>query len=97
MVNLELDDDLIEAVTKLSGLKTKQEAVTQALQEYIQRHKRASILQLFGTIDYDAGDDHRPERAPHSLTPAERQAWHDDQKIIAEAAVLPESPWEKQA
>ncbi len=93
MANLELDDDLIEAVTKLSGLKTKREAVTHALQEYIQRHKRASVLQLFGTIDYDADYDYRRERALPNLTPAERQAWRDDQNTIAEAAVLPESLW----
>lgn len=36
-------------------------------------------------------------QAQYSLASAEKRAWHDDQKIIAEAAVLPESLWKKQA
>lgn len=61
--NLALDDALIEAVVKLGGFKTKKAAVTQALQEYIQRHQQAQILQLFGTIDYDENYDHRQGRS----------------------------------
>lgn len=61
--NLALDDKLIEEVVKLGGFKSKKAAVTQALQEYIQRHKQAEILQLFGTIDYDADYDHRRGRS----------------------------------
>ena len=61
--NLALDDNLIEEVVKLGGFKSKKAAVTQALQEYIQRHKQAEILQLFGTIDYDADYDHRRGRS----------------------------------
>jgi Arc/MetJ family transcription regulator len=61
--NLALDDNLIEEVVKLGGFKSKRAAVTQALQEYIQRHKQAEILQLFGTIDYEADYDHRHGRS----------------------------------
>ncbi len=61
--NLALDDNLIKEVVKLGGFKSKKAAVTQALQEYIQHHKQAEILQLFGTIDYDTDYDHRHGRS----------------------------------
>lgn len=61
--NLALDDSLIDTAVKLGGFKTKKAAVTQALQEYIQRHQQAQILTLFGTIDYDEDYDHRQGRS----------------------------------
>lgn len=61
--NLELDDNLIAEVVKLGNFKSKKAAVTQALQEYIQRHKQAQILQLFGTIDYDEDYDYKQGRS----------------------------------
>lgn len=61
--NLALDDNLIAEVVKLGNFKSKKAAVTQALQEYIQRHKQAQILQLFGTIDYDEDYDYKQRRS----------------------------------
>ncbi|MDX9988436.1 type II toxin-antitoxin system VapB family antitoxin [Thiothrix unzii] len=61
--NLALDDTLIAEVVKLGNFKSKKAAVTQALQEYIQRHKQAQILQLFGTIDYDEDYDYKQGRS----------------------------------
>jgi Arc/MetJ family transcription regulator len=61
--NLALDDNLIAEVVKLGNFKSKKAAVTQALQEYIQRHKQAQILQLFGTIDYDEDYDYKQGRS----------------------------------
>ena len=37
--NLAVDDKLIEEARQIGNLKTKKEAVTIALTEYIQRHK----------------------------------------------------------
>jgi len=51
--NLALDDRLIKEAQKLGRHRTKKEAVTTALSEYIQRRKQRRILSLFGTIDYD--------------------------------------------
>jgi Arc/MetJ family transcription regulator len=51
--NLALDDRLIEEAKKLGHHRTKKEAVTAALDEYISRRKQLEILSLFGTIDYD--------------------------------------------
>jgi hypothetical protein len=60
--NLALDDRLIEEAQKLGRHRTKKEAVTAALDEYIRRHKQQSILSLFGSIDYDKSYDYKRER-----------------------------------
>jgi hypothetical protein len=51
--NLAIDDKLIEAARKIGHHKTKKEAVTTALSEYIAHRKRLEILDLFGTVDFD--------------------------------------------
>lgn len=60
--NLALDDSLIEEARSIGGHKTKKEAVTIALQEYIARRKQLGILELFGTVDYDPDHDYKAER-----------------------------------
>jgi hypothetical protein len=60
--NLALDDKLIEAARKIGGHKTKKEAVTAALDEYIKRRKQLQIIDLFGTIDFDPTYDYKAER-----------------------------------
>lgn len=60
--NLALDDRLIEQARKLGRRRTKKEAVTAALDEYIQRRKQIEVLSLFGTIDYDPAYDYKHER-----------------------------------
>ena len=60
--NLALDDRLIEEARAIGGHKTKKEAVTAALAEYVQRRKHMGIIKLFGTIDYDPGYDYKAER-----------------------------------
>jgi hypothetical protein len=51
--NLALDDKLIDEARQIGHHKTKKEAVTAALDEYIRRRKQLEILDLFGTIDFD--------------------------------------------
>jgi Arc/MetJ family transcription regulator len=60
--NLALDDSLIEEARKVGGHKTKKEAVTAALQEYVQRRRQMEIFKLAGTIDYDPKCDYKAER-----------------------------------
>ena len=60
--NLGIDDAVIEQVLTLSGERTKKAAVTVALNEYIQRHKQAKILECFGTIDFDPDWDYKAIR-----------------------------------
>ncbi len=51
--NLAIDDRLILEAQKMGKKKTKKEAVTAALIEYIQKRKQSEIIELFGTIPYD--------------------------------------------
>jgi hypothetical protein len=60
--NLALDDKLIDEARRIGKHKTKKEAVTVALKEYVQRRKQLKILDLFGTIDYDPNYDYKAER-----------------------------------
>jgi Arc/MetJ family transcription regulator len=60
--NLALDDRLIEAARRAGGHKTKKDAVTAALAEYVQRRQQLRILEAFGTIDFDPKYDYKAER-----------------------------------
>ncbi|MGA3053125.1 MAG: type II toxin-antitoxin system VapB family antitoxin [Candidatus Korobacteraceae bacterium] len=60
--NLALDDGLIEEARTVGGHKTKKEAVTAALAEYVQRRKQMGIFKLAGTIDYDPAYDYKAQR-----------------------------------
>ena len=61
--NLELDDKLIHQAVKLGGHRTKKEAVTHALTDYVGRLKQAQVLTLFGQIDFDPDYDYKKQRA----------------------------------
>jgi Arc/MetJ family transcription regulator len=60
--NLALDDDLIREAQEIGGHKTKREAVTVALEEYVRRRKQLRILELEGTVEYDADYDYKEVR-----------------------------------
>lgn len=60
--NLAIDDGLIEEAKNLGKHRTKKGAVTEALQEYIQRRKQSEILKIFNTIDYDQDYDYKKQR-----------------------------------
>jgi Arc/MetJ family transcription regulator len=60
--NLALDDNLIEEARRAGHHKTKKDAVTAALAEYVQRRKQLRILKSFGTVDFDPKYDYKAER-----------------------------------
>jgi hypothetical protein len=60
--NLAIDDSLIEEARQIGNHKTKKEAVTAALDEYIRWRKQQKILDLFGTIDFDPDYDYKKMR-----------------------------------
>jgi Arc/MetJ family transcription regulator len=60
--NLALDDRLIEAAQRAGKHKTKKEAVTAALAEYVKRRRQLRILDAFGTFDFDPAYDYKAER-----------------------------------
>ncbi len=61
--NLQVDDRLIVRAVKLGRHKTKKEAVTQALVEYINHLQQQKILSMFGIVDYDPKYDYKKQRA----------------------------------
>jgi Arc/MetJ family transcription regulator len=60
--NLGVDNLLLEEAQKIGGHRTKKAAVTETLQEYIQRRKQMKITELFNTIDYDPKFNHKKLR-----------------------------------
>ncbi len=61
--NLAIDDGLVEEAKNIGKHRTKKEAVTKALQEYIQRRKQMEIINIFGKIDFDPEYDYKKQRA----------------------------------
>jgi len=49
--NLALDDSLILEAVRVGRHKTKKEAVTTALKEYILHRKQLQVINLFGEVD----------------------------------------------
>jgi Arc/MetJ family transcription regulator len=60
--NLAIDDKLLEEAVRAGGHRTKKAAVTEALQEYIQRRQQARLTELFGTIEFDPKYDSKEQR-----------------------------------
>jgi Arc/MetJ family transcription regulator len=60
--NLALDDRLIEEARRTGRHRTKKEAVTAALQEYVRRRRQLRMLKLFGAIAYDPAYDYKAAR-----------------------------------
>lgn len=60
--NLDLDPALVDEAVAVGGCRTKKDAVTEALKEYIARRRQVRIAELFGTIDYDARYDYKQQR-----------------------------------
>lgn len=60
--NLAIDDSLIDEARRVGNHATKKQAVTVALQEYVARHKQLTVIELFGTIDFDPSYDSRQSR-----------------------------------
>ena len=61
--NLAIDPALLRRALEVGGEKTKEAAVTRALQEYIARREQRRLLDLFGTIEWDEDFDHKRERS----------------------------------
>lgn len=50
--NLALDDSLIDEAVKVGHHCSKEEAVTAALQEYVESRRRLGILEWMGKVEY---------------------------------------------
>jgi Arc/MetJ family transcription regulator len=60
--NLALDDRLIEEAQAAGGHKTKKEAVTAALKEYVARREQLGVLKLVGKIEFDPAYGYKEAR-----------------------------------
>ena len=60
--NLALDDKLIEQARRIGKHPTKKAAVTAALEEYVRYRKQLRVLELAGTIEFDASYDYKAQR-----------------------------------
>lgn len=60
--NIELDEELLSKAMSLGGMRTKKEAVNQALLEYVQKREQLKILDFFGTVDMDPDFDYKKQR-----------------------------------
>ena len=60
--NLDIDDRLLSEAQRIGGHQTKKATVTEALQEYICHRQQARIVQLFGTVEFDAKYDYKKQR-----------------------------------
>ena len=60
--NLAIDPDLLNHALEVSGARSKKEAVTIALEEFIAARERAKIVDLFGTMEWDESFDYKEAR-----------------------------------
>jgi hypothetical protein len=60
--NPAIDPELIERAFEVSGERTKEAAVTRALNEFIARRQQKRLLDLMGKLEWDEGYDYKKER-----------------------------------
>lgn len=60
--NLAIDPELLEHALAVSGARTKKEAVTIALREFIARREQAKIVDSFGTLDWEESYEYKADR-----------------------------------
>ena len=60
--NLEIAPSLLEAAVEAGNHRSKRAAVEAALVEYVNRHRQADVIQLFGQVDYDSDYDYKKAR-----------------------------------
>ncbi len=55
--NIEIDDEVMSEAQRLTGVKTKREAVDLALRELVARPRRLGILELRGRVHWEGDLD----------------------------------------
>jgi Arc/MetJ family transcription regulator len=63
--NLDINSKLIEEARRIGNHKSKKDAVTEALKEYVRSKKQMRIFELAGKIDFDPTYDYKKERNRH--------------------------------
>jgi Bacterial antitoxin of type II TA system, VapB len=62
MTNLDIDQTLLKRAVALSGGQSMNAVIKAALEEFIARRSGKSLLDLFGTVDWDPDYDYKAER-----------------------------------
>lgn len=60
--NIELNETHLTKAMKLGGMRTKKEAVNEALAEYVQRREQLKITAMFGKVDFDEKFHYKEQR-----------------------------------
>lgn len=55
--NIEIDDEVLDEVRRLTGATTKRQAVDIALRELVARYRRAGLLELRGKVRWEGDLD----------------------------------------
>ena len=55
--NIVIDDALMQETLKLTGMKTKREAVETAMRNYVQLRRQAEIRELRGKVQWEGDPD----------------------------------------
>jgi Arc/MetJ family transcription regulator len=61
--NIVLDDALVEEAFAVSDARTKRELVDRALREFVARHKRKDLMDLYGSDGMDPQYDYKAARS----------------------------------
>jgi hypothetical protein len=63
VTNLWIDPDLLDRALQVSGERTKEAAVTKALQEFIACRQQRRVLELMGEFDWDDSFNYKAQRS----------------------------------
>ena len=68
--NLSIDPDLLDRALEVSGERTKEAAVTRALEEFIARREQKGLLELMGKLEWGEAVDHKRARSRRPCPPS---------------------------
>jgi Arc/MetJ family transcription regulator len=61
--NIVIDDTLVEEALAVSKIRTKRELIDRALREFVARHKRKDLMDLYGSDGMDPNYDYKAARS----------------------------------
>jgi Arc/MetJ family transcription regulator len=61
--NIVIDDALVQEAFAVSRIKTKRELIDRALREFVARHKRRDLMDLYGSDGLDPNYDYKAARS----------------------------------
>lgn len=60
--NLAINEQLLNNALEIGGFRTKKDTVNAALEEFITRRNAEKVINLFGTVEFDATYDYKKMR-----------------------------------